>query len=325
MNKIDGKKILVTGGTGSLGTELVERLLSGQHGMPKSIVVFSHTELKQAEMRMRYSDRRLDFQLGDVRSERRMVEVMRGVDIVFNTAAMKRVEMCERHPDEAISTNIDGTRNLISVIRNYQMPVSTVVGVSSDKGCAPINVYGATKFLQESLILWGNAVCPDTRFVSVCYGNVMGSNGSMIPFFKERIAAGFDIDVRSTEMTRFMISLPSAVDALMTALDEALPGEVYVPILDAARVIDVAEVLVAGSGVDIRITQPGPGEKTHETLITPQEAVKVERRGDYYVVTTENQLVPALHGEYVSSDYVLSREALERLFIQEGHVKAVRV
>jgi len=320
MSILDGAHVLITGGTGSLGVALVERLLSGQHGAPERIVVLSHAE-KQADMKVRYSDSRIDYQLGDVRDARRMEEILQGVDIVFNAAALKRVEMCERHPDEAISTNIDGTRNIISAIRRYQMPVHTVVGVSSDKGCQPINVYGATKFLQESLILWGNRVYPRTRFVSVCYGNVMGSSGSMIPFFKDRIATGYNIDVRSREMTRFLISLSEAVDALMAALDSALPGEVYVPMLDAARVIDVAELLVEGSAAKIHITQPGPGEKTHETLITPQEAIKAERRGKYYVVTTKPQERPALLGEYVSSDYVLTKDALRQLFREQGHIE----
>ena len=321
MSRLTGARVLITGGTGSLGTALVERILTDKTIQPESIIIFSRDELKQSEMRTKYLDEMLDFQLGDVRDERRMAEVMQGVDIIFNTAAMKRVEMCERHPDEAISTNIDGTRNIISVIRRYQMPVSAVVGVSSDKGCAPINVYGATKFLQEALILWGNRVCQNTRFVSVCYGNVMGSNGSIVPIYKELIANGKDIQVRSRDMTRFLISLPAAVDTLMAALNNAFPGEIYVPILDAAKVIDIAEVMVEGTNSSIQVTHPGPGEKTHETLITANDAVRTARKDNYYVVTTLPQKRPALLAEYVSSDWVLTKDALRKLFIDEGHIK----
>jgi UDP-glucose 4-epimerase len=325
MSKIDGATILITGGTGSLGAALTERLLSGQNGVPKRIIIFSRDELKQAEMRTRHHDPRLDFQIGDVRYLSRIEEVMQGVDIVLNAAAMKRVETCERHPDEAVETNIRGTVNILSTIRRYRLPVHTVVGVSSDKGAHPVNVYGATKFLQERVLLAGNGNCPGTRCVAVCYGNVMGSRGSVIPIFQEQIRRGGPVTVHDPDMTRFLISLDRAVETVMVAVEEAQPGEIYVPVIGAARVGDIASVLINGGDVETVITGIGAGEKMHETLIIEQDAGRVVRRSAYYVVTGDEQVVPVLAGEYVSSDHVLPLAELERRFVREGHIEKVRV
>jgi len=320
MTKIDNSSVLITGGTGSLGTALVERLLSGNDGIPKRIAIFSRDELKQAQMKAAYPDDRLDFQLGDIRNEKRVEEVLQGIDIVFHAAAMKRVEMCEQHPQEAVATNIHGTENIISAIQRYRLPVCTVVGVSSDKGCSPINVYGATKFIQEKLILHGNIICPNTRFVCVCYGNVMASRGSMIPMFQQQIASGGPVTVRDPNMTRFLISLDEAVDTLLDALNNAQRGEVYVPQLPAAKVVDVVEVLMNGQKIPIRYTGRNPGEKIHETLITEAEASNVVVRDGYMVVTPHRQDKPVLHGEYVSSGWVVPVDALRKAFIERGYI-----
>jgi UDP-glucose 4-epimerase len=326
MSRIDGAHVLITGGTGSLGTALVERLLSGHNGIPRRIVIFSRDELKQAEMRAAHMVcPRLDFQLGDIRNQRRVEEVLQGIDIVFHAAAMKRVEMCERHPEEANDTNANGAANIVSAIRRFNLPVDTVVGVSSDKGCMPVNVYGSTKFLQEKILLAGNATCPNTRFVSVCYGNVMGSRGSVIPAFQQMIADGGPVTVRDPDMTRFLITLPQAVDTLMAALGYAAPGEVYVPIIGAARVGDMAAMLINGSGVEVVITGKGAGEKMHEALITEQDAGKTVQQDGYYVVRTQEHPRPALHGEYVSSDHLLPQRELARLFVEQGYIPPMEV
>ncbi len=185
---LDGKRILITGGTGSLGTALVQRLLTGEVGMSHSITVYSRDEAKQHGMRLKYLHDNLHFMLGDVRDYQRLRMALHDIDVVFNTAALKHVDTCQNNPAEAIKTNIIGTLNLVTAIQDFQLSIETVVGVSSDKGVHPVNIYGATKFLQEALTLHANVDCPNTRFVSVCYGNVMASRGSVIPVFQGQIS-----------------------------------------------------------------------------------------------------------------------------------------
>jgi len=276
-------------------------------------------------MRTQYPSARLEFIIGDVRHLSRVEEALQDIDIVVHAAAMKRVETCEEHPAEASAINIGGAVNIVSAIRRFRLPVSVVVGVSSDKGCCPLNVYGATKLIQEKVLLEGNHTYPAARWVAVCYGNVLASRGSMVPMFKAQIARGGPVRVNDPAMTRFLLSLDQAVDAVLTAIADAKPGEVYVPILPAARVGDVASVLINGADVATEVVGHGRWEKKDETLIIAQDADKVERRGDYYVVTQERQRDPVLFGEYVSSDHLLTWEQLARLFVDQGHIEEVKV
>jgi FlaA1/EpsC-like NDP-sugar epimerase len=321
MSKLDGARILITGGTGSLGTALTERLLSDTVSRPESITVFSRDELKQSEMRSKYRDKRLKFIIGDVRDLQRMEITLQGVDILFNTAAMKRVETCQRFPSEAVKTNLLGTINIVETIQKYRLPIHTVVGVSSDKGCHPFNIYGASKFLQEQIMLAANEDCPSTRFVAVCYGNVLASRGSVIPIFMEQIANNMPLTVRDPNMTRFLITLHKAVDTLLEALNHGNRGEIYVPIIPSASVGDIAAVLIDGRDIQVIYTGKGAGEKMHETLITEEDAPKVCMRDGYYVVTNEVQSPPTLMGEYISSDWLLSRDELRELFYEKGLLK----
>lgn len=311
---LSGKRILITGGTGSLGSELVKRLLSGQAGNPTSVTVFSRGEVKQAQLKTQFNDQRLKFIIGDVRDRDSIGLALQNIDVLFNVAAMKRIEMCQRFPSEAIKTNCLGTINIVEAIQKYSLPVETVIGVSSDKGCLPVNVYGATKLLQEGILLAANEDCPHTRFISVCYGNVMASRGSVITIFQKLIKEGKPITIRDPNMTRFLISLDEAVDTLLVALNFANRGEIYVPIIHSATIGDIADVLIDGRDIEKVYTGKILGEKMNEVLITEDEASQVIERDGYYVVTPEVQAEPAIKGEYNSKNHLIGKKQLRQIF-----------
>ena len=213
---LKGKRILVTGGTGSLGTALIRRLLTEVRGRPAKIIVFSRDEAKQHEMRLEYLRRRvatdeviyqnsrelLVFRIGDVRNYSSLLQAVREADVVFHAAALKQVPTCEYFPFEAIETNILGAQNLVRVIRENATPVKLVIGVSTDKACKPVNVMGMTKALQERLLTQANMECPQTRFSVVRYGNVIASRGSVVPLFLDQIREGGPVTITLKEMTR---------------------------------------------------------------------------------------------------------------------------
>lgn len=320
-NLLDGRRILITGGTGSLGTALVRRIVSGDFGEARSITIYSRDEAKQHSMAMEFKGSGgIRFIIGDVRNYPAVLAALQGVDVVFNTAAMKHVGACERNPWEAVLTNCNGTENIIRAIRESRSSVETVVGVSSDKGCHPVNVYGATKFIQEKLLLQANEVCHNTRFVSVCYGNVMASRGSVIPIFRAQVKAGWPVTVTHPMMTRFLISLDQAVDTLMAALSSALPGEVYVPVIPSAYVGDIARAIIGSRDIPITIVGKGQGEKMHEVLITEEEIERTVKRDTYYVITPNAQRKPVLSKEYNSRDYLISLPELKDLLTRHGLV-----
>src|SRR3954454_4178032 len=258
MTQLEGKRILVTGGTGSLGQALVRHILAGEHGKPARVTVFSRDEAKQHYMRLDFLHRTaatddiiyqnsrelLNFRIGDVRDLPSLLAAMRGIDIVFHAAALKQVPSCEYFPLEAVSTNIHGASNLVKCIRENGLSIETVIGISTDKACKPINVMGMTKALQERILIEANRDLPNTRFVCVRYGNVIASRGSIVPLFLEQIAVGGPVTVTMEEMTRFLLSLERAADAIFAALDFALPGESYIPQVPAARIADLARVLI---------------------------------------------------------------------------------
>ena len=334
----EGKRILVTGGTGSLGQFIVRKLLSGTIGRPEKIVVFSRDESKQHAMRLWYLNRRaatdevffnnseqtLVFHIGDVRDYAAVFAAMRGVDVVIHTAALKHVPVCEYFPFEAVQTNVVGTENIIRAIREHHLPVEVVVGVSTDKACKPVNVMGMTKAVQERMLIQANLGSPHTRFVCVRYGNVIGSRGSVIPLFIDQIQHGGPITITTAEMTRFLISLPQALDTVLTAINEARPGEIYVPLAPAARVADIAEVLIAGRNIETIFTGIRPGEKTHEILVSEEECHRAIQRNGYYVILPMLQELrkhrvdqPALAAEYSSADTILNKIQLKELLSAE--------
>ena len=231
MKQLEEKRILVTGGTGSLGKTLVKRLLQGDLGKPKQITVFSRDEAKQHFMRLEFLHRKaatddiiyqnsqdlLNFRIGDVRDYSALLAAMRQADIVFHAAALKQVPSCEYFPFEAVLTNIYGAENIVRTIRENNLAVEKVVGISTDKACKPINVMGMTKALQERILIEANRDCPQTDFMCVRYGNVIASRGSIVPLFVEQVRSRQPLTITLAEMTRFLLSLEKAVDTLLNA------------------------------------------------------------------------------------------------------------
>ena len=324
---LDNKRVLITGGTGSLGKVLVRRILSGQLGSPQSVIVFSRDEAKQHEMRMDYLNHRaatdevmyhnfertLQFKIGDVRDFHSVAQVLRSVDIVFNAAALKQVPACEYFPFEAVKTNIEGAENIVRAITELELGVESVVAISTDKACKPTNVMGMTKAIQERIFLAANISCPKTRFIAVRYGNVLASRGSVVPLFIDQIAAGGPVTLTDKNMTRFLLTLDQAVDTVFEALQFAAAGETYIPKIKAALIQDVAAALIGSKKIQVIESGIRPGEKMHEIMISEEESVRTISRGDYFAiksilpevssVTTEPSIKFA---EINSSNYLMS-------------------
>jgi UDP-glucose 4-epimerase len=295
---LDKKRILITGGTGSLGKVLTRRILSGQLGTPQSVVVFSRDEAKQHEMRMEYSNRRsvtedvmyhnfertLQFKIGDVRDFHSVAQALTNVDIVFNAAALKQVPACEYFPYEAVRTNIEGAENIVRAIKELRLNIETVVAISTDKACKPTNVMGMTKAIQERIFLTANIDCPKTRFVAVRYGNVLASRGSVVPLFLDQIEAGGPITLTDKKMTRFLLTLDQAVDTVFEAMQFAEAGETYIPKIKAALIVDIVNALVGKKQIEVKETGVRPGEKLHEVLVSQEEALRTISRGEYFAI-----------------------------------------
>jgi UDP-glucose 4-epimerase len=315
----EGKTILVTGGTGSMGQTLVRRVLTGELGTPKKIIVFSRDEAKQHDMRMSYLHRLvatdeviyrnfmniLEFRIGDIRSYATVCSAMKGADIVVNAAALKQVPTCEYFPTQAVLTNCTGAANIVRAIEENDYPVETVIAISTDKACKPVNVMGMTKSLQERIITAANILNPRTRFICVRYGNVLASRGSVIPLFHEQIRNGGPVTVTLPNMTRFLLSLDQAVDTVFAALREARPGETYVPNAPGATVLNLAKALIADRKIAIITTGIRPGEKLHEIMISEEEINRCIKRGDYYVI---RPLLPELRDDDEKALNVFTRE-----------------
>lgn len=316
---LEGKKILVTGGTGSLGKTLVRRILTSDLGTPKKVVVFSRDEAKQHDMRVAYLNRSvttdeviyrnfmntLEFRIGDVRNYADVCSVIRDADIVVNAAAMKQVPTCEYFPTQAVMTNCFGATNVVRAIEENRYPVETIIGISTDKAAKPINVMGMTKAIQERIFISANILNPRTRFVCVRYGNVLASRGSVIPLFHHQIRTGGPVTVTVPNMTRFLLSLDQAVDTVFAALQHAKPGETYVPNAPAATVMNIAKALIGDRDIETRVIGIRPGEKMHEIMVSEEEANHCIKRGDYYVI---RPMLPELHNEWDTQPNVLNKE-----------------
>lgn len=318
---LEGKRILVTGGTGSLGQVLVRRLLRGEMGRPAKIVVFSRDEAKQHYMRLDFQQRTsatddiiyensrecLNFRIGDVRDYSSLLGAVRDTDVVFHAAALKQVPTCEYFPYEAVMTNVSGPNNLVRAIRENDTPVELVVGISTDKACKPINVMGMTKALQERILLEASLGSRRTRFLCVRYGNVIASRGSVVPLFVDQIRRGGPVTITVKEMTRFLLSLDRAVDTIFSAVREGESGETYIPKVPAARVVDVATALMHGRRVPVVYTGVRPGEKLHEIMVSEEERFRTIERNGYFVILpilpelrAAASIEPALDREYSS-------------------------
>lgn len=315
----EGKRVLVTGGTGSMGKTFVRRVLSGELGTPEKVIVLSRDEAKQHDMRMSYLHKFaatdeviyrnfmnvLEFRIGDVRDFSDVCRAVKNSDIVVNAAALKQVPTCEYFPGQAVLTNCVGAMNIVRAIEENAYPVDTVVSISTDKACKPVNVMGMSKSIQERIITAANVLNPDTRFICVRYGNVLASRGSVIPLFHDQIRNGGPVTLTDPDMTRFLLSLDQAVDTVFTALGEALPGETYVPNAPAATVMNIARALIGDRGIETRVTGIRPGEKMHEIMVSEEEVHHCVKRGDYYAI---RPMLPELANSHAAEPNALTKE-----------------
>jgi UDP-N-acetylglucosamine 4,6-dehydratase len=280
---LSNKSILITGGTGSLGKELTKTILDKWPDV-KRLVIYSRDEQKQFQMAQEYPEDKypaLRFFIGDVRDFDRLKRALTGVDYLIHTAAMKHVHIAEYNPDECIKTNIGGAENVIRAC--LETNVSKVVALSTDKACAPINLYGATKLTSDKLFIAANNIkgIKDIKFSVVRYGNVMGSNGSVIPFFLKKRKEGV-LPITDPTMTRFNISLQGGVEMVLHALETAWGGELFVPKIPSYKITDVA--IAIGPDCEHKIVGIRPGEKIHEEMITASDSFTTYDLGKYYVI-----------------------------------------
>ena len=276
---LQGKVILITGGTGSFGKAFIKAVLD-EHD-PAAIRVYSRDELKQYDLQRQIDDPRLRFLIGDVRDADRLTLATRGVDVVIHAAALKQVPACEYNPFEAVQTNVIGAENVVRAVLANNVPKT--IALSTDKAVNPVNLYGATKLCAEKIVIQGNAYAggSNSRFACVRYGNVVGSRGSVVPLFKAQ-ALGDELTITDEAMTRFWVTLEQAVAFVITSLDLMEGGEVFVPRIPSMRVTDLAHALAPG--VPQRIVGIRPGEKVHEVLITEDEARQGKALPDRFVI-----------------------------------------
>lgn len=294
---LNHKSVLITGGTGSFGKKFTEMILK-EYPEVKRIVIYSRDELKQSEMRMKYPQNKypqLRFFIGDVRDRERLIRACEGVEVIIHAAAMKQVDTAEYNPTECIRTNVDGAENVIHAA--LTCGVKRVVALSTDKACAPINLYGTTKLASDKLFAAANNIkgSRDIRFSAVRYGNVMGSRGSVIPFFIKQREKGI-IPITHKEMTRFNISLEEGVRLVFFAMENALGGEIFVPKIPSYRILDVAKAIAPNCAIrDVGIR---PGEKLHEEMITETDSLNTIDLGRYYAI------LPSVSYSHTKEDFL---------------------
>lgn len=280
---LNGKSLLITGGTGSLGKALTKHILTNYPDI-RRLIIFSRDEQKQFQMAQEYPKDQfpqIRFFIGDVRDKERLIRAFNDVNYVIHAAAMKHVPIAEYNPEECIKTNIGGAQNVVDAC--FATNVERVVALSTDKACAPINLYGATKLTSDKLFIAANNIKGKNpiRFSVVRYGNVMGSNGSVIPFFIKRKKEG-SLPITDDKMTRFNISLQGGVDMVMHGLQHAWGGELFVPKIPSYKILDVAEAI--GPDCEKPVVGIRPGEKVHEEMITPSDSYYTYDLGKYYAI-----------------------------------------
>ena len=301
---LNNKSVLITGGTGSFGKKFVENILRDYPNV-KKIVIYSRDELKQFELKQKYPEKdyhQLRFFIGDVRDGERLKRACEGIDVIIHAAAIKQVDTAEYNPDECIKTNVHGAQNVINAA--LQTGVKHVVALSTDKACAPINLYGATKLTSDKLFTAANNISgsKDIRFSVVRYGNVMGSRGSVIPFFINKRDSGVkELPITDMRMTRFNISLQAGVDLVMFAIGHHLGGEIFIPKIPSYHIVDVAKAIAPNlPQVEVGIR---PGEKLHEEMITATDAMNTIDLGRYYAI------LPSVSFKHQREEYLEHHQA----------------
>lgn len=296
------KSILITGGTGSFGKKFIETILK-RYPEVKRIVIYSRDELKQSVLKQKYPTNQfpqLRFFIGDVRDGARLKRACEGIDVIIHAAAIKQVDTAEYNPDECIKTNVHGAQNVIDAA--LEMNVKDVVALSTDKACAPINLYGATKLVSDKLFTAANNMKGkrDIKFSAVRYGNVMGSRGSVIPFFMDKRKDG-ELPITHNEMTRFNISLQAGVNMVMYAIENHLGGEIFIPKIPSYKILDIAKAIAPSCiTIDVGIR---PGEKLHEEMITETDALNTIDLGRYYAI------LPSISFSHTNDDYIKHHKA----------------
>ncbi|CAH1535360.1 UDP-N-acetylglucosamine 4,6-dehydratase (inverting) [Vibrio owensii] len=299
---LNNKTVLITGGTGSFGKQFIKTILERYSDVNK-IIIFSRDELKQSEIKQQYPAYdypQLRFFIGDVRDKERMIQACEGVDVIIHAAAIKQVDTAEYNPTECIRTNVDGAENVIHAA--LQCGVKDVVALSTDKACAPINLYGATKLASDKLFTAANNIrgSKDIRFSVVRYGNVMGSRGSVIPFFLKKKEEGI-LPITHEEMTRFNISLQDGVNLVMFALENHLGGEIFIPKIPSYKILDVAKAVAPEC--QTRVVGIRPGEKLHEEMITDTDSLNTIDLGPHYAI------LPSVSFTYTEEEYLAHHKA----------------
>jgi len=290
MTSLNGKTILLTGGTGSFGQKCSEILLNQSE--PESLRIYSRGELMQVQMEQKFNDNRLRFLIGDVRDRQRLYRAMNGVDIVIHAAALKQVPACEYNPIEAIKTNIEGTMNVIDAAIDNE--IEKMMLISTDKAVHPVNLYGATKMVAEKMTVQSNTYAGGKRTKLSCvrYGNVIGSRGSVIPLFQGQKKKG-EITLTDERMTRFWITLDKGVHFVLDSIGKMNGGEIFIPKIPSMRLIDLAEVIAPN--INKKIIGIRPGEKLHEVLLTEDEARHSLEYEHFFVIEPEHPVWTNVH------------------------------
>ncbi|RAV01247.1 polysaccharide biosynthesis protein [Paenibacillus sp. YN15] len=321
------KRILVTGGTGSWGYELVRQLLDFE---PKEVIIFSRNESSQVAMLRTFEDRRLTFIIGDIRDKEALSRACVQIDYVFHLAALKHVPVCEEQPYEAMKTNVLGTQYVIEAA--IENKVKKVVYISTDKAANPSNFYGMTKAIGEKLIIHANLLQGDTEFVCVRGGNVLGTNGSVIHLFMKQIREKGRVGITDMAMTRFFLTLQEAISLLFKATEASIGGETFVMMMPTCKITDLAQVLGESMGKpDVEMVELGvrPGEKIHEILLTEFESQTTVLFDEQYLVILPTLEIPGIKERYASypkaqissfcsSQSLMSKEQIRELLIKGG-------
>ncbi|MFA6513912.1 MAG: SDR family NAD(P)-dependent oxidoreductase [Patescibacteria group bacterium] len=322
--------ILITGGTGSWGNELTKQMLEKE---PKQIIVYSRSELQQVNMQRKFNDPKIKFIIGDIRDYNQVKKAFKGVDYVFHLAALKHVPICEEQPDEAIKTNILGTQNVIEAAK--ENGIKKVIDVSTDKAVNPFNFYGMTKAVGERLIINANTSSSKTKFVCIRGGNVLGTNGSVVPFFIDQIKRFNTISITDKNMTRYYMTQEQAISLLFKAAEDSLGGETFVMKMPACKMVDLVEVLINEFGNKQTSTKEiglRPGEKIHECLISKHESPSSYQYDEnYYVILPQVKIEgleekyknfsKASFAEYSSNDVLMNMSEIKTILQDGGFIK----